>query len=97
MSLYDLFRDTAAWEAVTGGETYPGRESLGAPATVTVRDLGLQRIRIAEDRLERRVFWLLPDAVVKAGDRLAGARVDQVLEAKDAAGNVQYRIAYAEA
>ena len=97
MSFLDLYRDQVEWAASAGDSTYPGIPNLGEPTTIRVRDLGPQRVRIVDDVLDRRLYWVEPSDEVKPGDTLGGARVDQVREAKDAAGNVLYRIAYVEA
>lgn len=96
MTLYNLFRDTATRRAKTGEAEIPGLPSLGAEHTLYVRAMGETLVEIGGDTVQRRVWWLLPDAEIAPGDTLDGFTVAEVAEATDLAGNRLYWIAYAE-
>lgn len=98
MSYRTAFRATAQWEPATGtGGEYPGLEPRGPAQAIPVADRGLKVITAGEDRVQRRVYWTLPEHDTRPGGLLSGHRIGEVAEVRDAAGALLYRVAYAEA
>lgn len=97
MNPHRYFRDRIMWLRPGGEPEYPGHIPPGESEEIPVRDVGASVVQIGGDNLHRRVWWTYPEHAVQPGHHLDGHRVTELAgEAKDAAGNVLYRVLYGE-